>query len=733
MRDRVTWVDYLLALATGVVMTGLLFVFSSGILDPSMWEDAAVVAGLRPPRTMLPCLWRYVPGAMTPLAGALGGGLLAMILHLALRYAFMILVRPNAEHDVWRRVLAPAFSAAGAVLAVSSDPVWRACQVFSPALFKLVGVAFFSLMYLTWTHRGGWWRLYPIVFLTGFFASETIYGFVLPLSFLIVNFFLYRVVVNGEYEPLAGFCNNWRLPKWRMFFSFVAGLVLGMRFSLDVFFARGGAAQYGWGRGDGYLHYAAEFLRELIGSGSPVEWLFYVGLVVLPFVLVVAIFPRLAVDANEPIDFRPGLLMLLLGGIAYMQVSPVPSLWFWRWFSNAGAVNDPFLLGTAGVLSAVIFALAAGSFTFGLYGLWYDERTKPYLALYLSPAVIVLAAVIFSVVNMPKPGVARAQQVVVDGIREIVREAGDAQFIFTDGSADAAIELEAVRQGKTLHPLNMMGSALGRDGALTRRFLTNPDDLEAVSQGVPVLLRVWRDERPNGLDTSAIQLGFELWHRTRQPLPEHSGLVARTKGLSREASEAGRKAAVELAERIIAIEKSGDAVFGSKALRRALSDLSWRISRFARLRDETDLADRLDAQNSTLKQMLRQVEYERMRTFMQFTPREALQIALKRADFFEARRHALVILKYDEDDAEANFGLGMAYLTERKYKEAELYLRRCLKARPDEPAVLNNLSIVCRKLKRYDEALKLAKRAAELLPASKEVKQTLSDAEKRAP
>ena len=197
--------------------------------------------------------------------------------------------------------------------------------------------------------------------------------------------------------------------------------------------------------------------------------------------------------------------------------------------------------------------------------------------------------------------------------------------------------------------------------------------------------------------------------------------------------ERGRAAGDALAQRFLEIAARDDIAGASPALRKAFDDVSWRLSRLARNRNREDLADKLDINNSALKRMLQAVEYERIRTFMQLTPREALQFALKRADFVEARRYVFAILKDNEDDADANFALGMYFLMERNFKEAERYLRRCLKSRPDEPAVLNNLSIICRKLKRYDEALKLAKRAAELLPASKEVKQTLSDAEKRAP
>jgi len=46
---------------------------------------------------------------------------------------------------------------------------------------------------------------------------------------------------------------------------------------------------------------------------------------------------------------------------------------------------------------------------------------------------------------------------------------------------------------------------------------------------------------------------------------------------------------------------------------------------------------------------------------------------------------------------------------------------------------LNNLSIICRKGRRYDEAEDLARHALRMLPDSPEVKQTLKDALDKAP
>ena len=151
------------------------------------------------------------------------------------------------------------------------------------------------------------------------------------------------------------------------------------------------------------------------------------------------------------------------------------------------------------------------------------------------------------------------------------------------------------------------------------------------------------------------------------------------------------------------------------------------------MREEEEIADNLDQHNGILKKMLNIIEQERLRTFMQMTPYEGLKIALRRADFTEARRYATVVAAIDDENPEANFALGMAELMKGRFADAEKYLVQCLKRRPKEPAVLNNLSIIVRKLGRYKEAESYARRAAEVLPNSPEVKKTLADALKKAP
>ena len=72
----------------------------------------------------------------------------------------------------------------------------------------------------------------------------------------------------------------------------------------------------------------------------------------------------------------------------------------------------------------------------------------------------------------------------------------------------------------------------------------------------------------------------------------------------------------------------------------------------------------------------------------------------------------------------------MAFLMEEKYKDAEFYLERTLIKRPDEPAVLNNLSIIFRKTNRLEKALEYAKKAHEIAPGNEEVSRTLKDIER---
>ena len=67
----------------------------------------------------------------------------------------------------------------------------------------------------------------------------------------------------------------------------------------------------------------------------------------------------------------------------------------------------------------------------------------------------------------------------------------------------------------------------------------------------------------------------------------------------------------------------------------------------------------------------------------------------------------------------------MNYYRLKQWARAEEYLRKCLIKKPKEPAVWNNLAMICMYTERYDEGLKLAHKALDLIPESAEVKDTI--------
>jgi len=432
-------------------------------------------------------------------------------------------------------------------------------------------------------------------------------------------------------------------------------------------------------------------------------------------------------------------VLFFSGVLALVQCGLLPYTRLWSFSSGAVEINSDFLECMFMLMTAVTLALASSCFARGCQEAHYfDEDDGSFkVAEPRGPVMRNLVQVVVIVCMLPlvfrvyRPVETELRSIVHDAVVETVRECGDAKFLFTDGRLDSGMELLASMMGSQVKPLNMMsGPSAWEKYIRTRNFEEGSSDRASVEIGVPVLLRVWAGEMTNGMDNAAVQLGFEFWKRARKPLPKCSGFVAREKGLSDAEAERGISAANAIAARIIRVAKEHPHAAVSPALRSAVSAVSWRISRFARMRDDEQLANELDEWNDAVKHLMRLIEYERMRTFMQMTPYEGLRLSLRRADFVEARKYGATVLQIDPEDPEANFGTGMAFLMEEKFKDAEFYLGRTLVRRPDEPAVLNNLSIIFRKTNRLEKALEYVKRAHELAPENEEIARTLKDTER---
>ncbi|MBO7684441.1 MAG: tetratricopeptide repeat protein [Kiritimatiellae bacterium] len=738
--------NVMLAIAAGIVSCAIVAVWGVPGLDPSLWDDTAVAAGIRPPRTIFPGYWRILAGTlfsafggdsamgMLSVVGNVLGGICVALVFLITRQMLALLIRTGREYPAWYGFIAPFFSFGAAVILAASDPFANIVRVFSPEELRFLLLLVVIHLTLRWFVVGGNWRIFLVMSISGLMAAETPFAFLVPLLF----FFAYRSVwgriMDGVFEEPDRLPNPEDLPKWRMFFLFLGFLAVGVWANAAYFVSIGGLEANGWSGGDIYFRYAGGYWHVFADAATLLGWMLGLGFGVFPFVVSLRIFPMVARD-DRPMPFNLGIAMFFLGAMAVMQSGAFPAARFWTFAKETAVIQSGFLHAFFVMCAAYATALCGSAFAFECQRTYLgDDEKGPGLMLKGVVPLLMLGVVGLALFHLPKAVETEIQSIVDDAIEETVCECGDAKYIFTDGHLDTAIELVAAKHGKPLRTLNMMSGPTVWEINLRRNvFEKGSEDYKSAETGVPVLLRVWAGEKPDGMDNAAIQLGFEFWKREKKPLPKCSGLVARTRGLDDAEAEAGIERANALSNRILAISPDIESADPSPALANALWSVTWRLARFARLREDSKLADNLDLSNTALTKMLSIIEYERLRTFMQMTPREGLQMALRRADFTEARRYSASVLRYDEDDPEANFGMGMSALMMKRMDEAEMYLKRVLKRRPKEPAALNNLSIICRKQKRWKEAEEYAQKAIAILPNSPEVKKTLADALKKAP
>ena len=733
-----------LALFVGGLAAAAAYAFRVPGVDPSMWDGFAVVAGIRPPDAVLPGLWRMlassavrlwgVGGAVRALEvlGAAAVGVSSALVFLIVRQSLAFLCRFERRHAPWCRFLAPFFSFLAAVAFAAGDPLGRIGGALPPAGVRLVLFLASVHLALRWFAAGGAARILAAAAFAGMLSAETPFGLLLPIAFVFVSMAYWRCAADGIIEPPPAMFGtelpdgelpeSSPLPRWRVLFAFLAAFLATAAADVAAYALAKGTVFDSWHFADLYVAWGVSWRAALLGAASPLGWVLGVSLCALPLLGALLTLPSVLRDDAQP-PFGPGVLLFSVGVVALLQGGAFLSTRFWKFAPETMSVADDFLLAVFVLMAVAAVSLAGAALAFMCRGRAVARVTVP--ALFAAFAALSLR-------SLPKPTEAAMRAVVDDAVAETVAECRGAKWIFTDGLLDDAIELEALRRGIGLHPLDMMsGSAAVREDVA--RLLGGGSDLRLLSLGVPMLLRTWASEKAHGLDEAAVQLGFDFWRRDGLPLPESSGLVARTVWPDARLAADGVARAVEIARRIVALEDDVRRAHPPHALAEAYSAVAWRLSRFARLRGDEDLADALDRGNGALRYLTDTLAQERAKTFAQFTPKEGLLLALRRADFATATVYANAVLGNDEDDVDANFAMGMGALVRGRTDVAEQYLRKCLALRPDEPAVLNNLSILCRKSGRYDEAVKLAERALKLAPDNREVQKTLADAKARKP
>jgi len=774
--SRLDALDFLTAAAIAAFSVVMLSVFAFPGLDPDVWNDAAIGAGIRPASAIFPGFWRVLArglysicgvGAGTQMlcwVGRAVGGITAAFAYLLFRSILSLTIRRRLYFARRRFVIVRGTAVLGAVAFICADPVWRSGQAFAPYGLLLLISVLALYQFFSFLQHGKLRQVNLSMLLLGLLSADTPMGFVLTAVCWAVYFMALRhaAVTLGMalLNPIVE-----QHSKWHLTFLWAVGLIAGIAGNCCSFVMMNGLEAAGLTGADVPLLYATRWWTQLTGAASGLGWVLSLGICVLPLIVSAVLLPR-AVDEEQFLPYHTGAVFFVTGMLALAQLAELSPLWFWTW--HADIYVTPYFLQMLVLLSAMtlVFALAVmgvdavcrdhARLAAERYANLGDDDDDDTSGSKQSQAPvqeggrrgyggIVMVVVPFLLLAAILPGrwqgkTRAMMRLIEDYVAEVLAECGPVSWIFTDGSFDPRLELEAAKRGHQLRTLSMMAGSSAYDRYLRQHGATDMEDRMALASGAPMTLRTWMKDKPERMKDAAIQLGFELWKRNGLELPVCSGVLARPIGMSAEECDAGVVRTKKLADRILEFYVTGGLPKSAGLrLRELFLFVQWRIARLARMRAEradragaTDaamsdvkLSDALDNNNASLKKILDSLERAKATTLKAVTPREGLQLALVRADFTLARRYAEPILSADPEDPNANFAVGMSYYVQGQLARSEEYLKRCLVRNPKEPAVWNNLAMIMLKTRRFDEAEKHAKKALELIPESAEVKDTL--------
>ena len=773
--DKLGKWDFILASLLGLAAFGFAMAFALPGLYPSAWSDLSIAAGLRPANALFPGLWRLigrtiyfscgtsVANMAMPILGKVFLALNTFLAYYIMRGMLAVLVRLRKSNTVWSCRLARLVAAIGAIAFLCADPVWRASQTFEPTTLILF-LTMLSVYLLTrFLRLGHMPAAYVAMLVLGLLCAETPFGLALLAGFWGCYFVL---MARGHLQYMVllhPFVSQ--ISKWYLTFIWAFGCLLGIAANVLGYIGLEGLEANGASVGDLTLNYITGMWHAFTSAGSAGGWILAAGIILLPLLLSFMMIRR-ATDEEYFLPYHTGAIFFFAGVLAYSQLASLQPLWFWTWIKHPVMVSSVYLQCIFSLMSAATLVCALAVVAVDAYCRNHRRLAMQYnpealtdkdaidelgsakftsnlrrVGLFLVPALLIAGLVPGRIQRTTH----RMLAMMRDYVRETVRECEGAQWLFTDGAYDCAVELEAAAQGKELHCLSMIGANGARDTFIRQKSLADAEDRLSATIGAPNILRTWQRDKHERLPYVALQLGLELWRRAGKELPPCSGVLSRPEGVSKDVLEDGVKEGYKIAERILELYTEGGlpAIAGAQ-----VNDLflfmQWRLARIARHRaerfdhegqterslEEIRISDTLDNKNDSLKRILEGMTRLRELTMRQMTPREGLQFALVRADFTLARKYAEPILDADPEDPNANFGMGMSYFMQEQFSRAEEYLTRCLKRNDKEPAVWNNIAVLQLRTGRLDEAMKNAKKALSLIPDSAEVKDTVRQIEK---
>lgn len=548
------------------------------------------------------------------------------------------------------------------------------------------------------------------------------------------------------------------LENWAFGVFFFTGFVATLFVDAWTFRALDGMAVKGLGAWDYPVVLVGAWTGQFRAVISTDDFLAAAALSLVPFVIAYVLMP-LATGTKSRLAFPLGWLMLFLGLASFTQLGPIAKLWYWAW--DFGRASTP-----SGVVQTVLAFFGAGTiaiaFQTACCGCRRRVKGVDTLALEESAAhasmrvfgLVVLVACTFAVLGASVCG--RRQALVrtrMELLWKYVKVTADhvkgLRWVFTDGSFDDALALElAVRGQRETSLVSVMSGHKPYETFIRMRAAEDAEDRPMLEAGGGEALRFWVNEKPEHLKKTGVQVGFEALKRCRDEFPRPAGLAMRmvvnpTDGIAFDAADG---ATIELSKLALEVaSRPGGAFAGfDRTVAEKFDFMLWRLARMAEQRalafarrDEVkdmsiqrEVSRALDKANVSARLLGNKLERLKPAEGVVLTPREGLWVSLKRADFELARRYAVMVLRTNADDVDANFAMGMWSLESREYMQAVRHLQVVLKQKPNEPTVLNNLALAYYRLNFFTEAIECAERAIKILPTSEELQRNLANIRK---
>lgn len=764
-------IDYLIAAILAGVSFLLMLIIQNGCLHPNAVVDCAKAMGLRSVDSVLPGLWLCMSKvifrifdvqegvALLGILGKVSVSIMVGLSYLTLRSMLSLLVRKLGNVHFWHSRLSRIVAIVSSFMLLFSDPIWTMGYDWNTSSFLALLFFFVINQTMRFMLTGKIRPAYLGIFIAGVFSAESALGFLTLISCLGLHALLKskRFLAHMELNNIYVFQRS----KWFLTFFWLSGVLITVGLNVIGFITFEGLSCTGLTTGDLPLQYVKEYWGQLVSSATVYGWAIGIAFVAVTLLPVMKLVVH-ASDVEYFLKYQTGLIFFFVAVLTYSQFAALRPLWFWTWVKMPEMVPNQLLLSIMVFALMTAFALACAAICIDVFcrnnkrlarmqSLADETEELPIHGNGLRTKRIVFTLVIIAVFVGMVPG--RFQKtademfsIMQDYVKEVVNEAGDAQWLFTEGAFDCYIEIEAKKRGKNLKCISLQKCPQSRSNWSRVTMMKDSEDRLSAEVGGSNLLSTWERDKPSRLEESAFQLGFELWRRSGKSYPMPSGVLARTKSkMDWDTAEKGIQNAYRLIERILKIYAGkGVSPYAGYYANELFLFMQWRLARMAHLRseifddlknverskEESKFFEELDNNNISLKRIVEAMTRLRELTMRQMTPREGLQFALVRADFSLARRYAEPILNVDPDDVSANFGMGMSYFMEEQFARAEEHLRRCLKRNDKEPAVWNNIAVLQLRTGRFDEAKKNALKALELLPDSVEIKDTLKQIEK---